>query len=81
MTSAFRKIFALLFLLCLHISIYAQIRNIEFLARLPHLFLIKSGLKNGDKIIFEGIQNVKNEILIKPEMVEMRKIIHDLSAK
>ena len=29
MTSAFRKIFALLFLLCLHISIYAQIRNIE----------------------------------------------------
>ncbi len=59
----------------------AQIRNIEFLARLPHLFLIKSGLKNGDKIIFEGIQNVKNEILIKPEMVEMRKIIHDLSAK
>ena len=29
MTSAFRKIFSLLFLLCLHISIYAQIRNIE----------------------------------------------------
>ena len=29
MTSAFRKIFTLLFLLCLHNSIYAQIRNIE----------------------------------------------------
>jgi len=29
MTSAFRKIFNLLFLLCLHNSIYAQIRNIE----------------------------------------------------
>ena len=29
MTSTFRKIFTLLVLLCLHISIYAQIRNIE----------------------------------------------------
>jgi hypothetical protein len=29
MASVFRKIFTLLFLVCLHISIYAQIRNIE----------------------------------------------------
>ncbi len=58
-----------------------QIRNIEYVARLPHLFLVNKGIESGERIVFEGIQNVKADMLIKPEEKNMRQIINELSAK
>ncbi len=58
-----------------------QIRNIDYVARLPHLFLVNKGIENGERIVFEGIQNVKADMLIKPEEKNMRQIIKELSVK
>jgi membrane fusion protein (multidrug efflux system) len=53
------------------------VRNIEISARLPHLFIVSKGLKEGDKILFEGIQNVKNGLKIKPRFIGLKKIISE----
>jgi RND family efflux transporter MFP subunit len=58
-----------------------QLRNIEYKARLPHLFIVSNGLKEGEKILFEGIQNVKVDMVIKPEVKELAQIIKSLASK
>lgn len=58
-----------------------QIRNISIKHRLPHLYIINDGLKEGDKIIYEGIQNVKDEMIINPSEINMHQIIKELASK
>jgi len=58
-----------------------QVRNISYAARLPHLFIVNKGISLGERIIFEGIQNAKAEMVINPEEKSMRQIIKELSAK
>lgn len=58
-----------------------QLRNVEYKARLPHLFIVSNGLKEGEKILFEGIQNVKVDMVIKPEIKDLRQIIKSLASK
>lgn len=58
-----------------------EVRNIETMYRLPHLFIISKGLKEGDKILFEGIQNVKNGMNIQPNFISMKTIISQLGKK
>lgn len=58
-----------------------QIRNISIKHRLPHLYIINDGLKEGDKIIYEGIQNVKDEMIIQPSEINMHQIIKELASK
>jgi RND family efflux transporter MFP subunit len=58
-----------------------EVRNIETMYRLPHLFIISKGLKEGDKILFEGIQNVKNGMYIKPNFISMKSIMSQLGKK
>ncbi len=58
-----------------------SVRNIEAKTRLPHLYLVSNGLQEGEKIIYEGIQNVKPEMIIKPELMTMRQIIKKLASK
>jgi RND family efflux transporter MFP subunit len=53
------------------------VRNIEISARLPHFFIVSKGLKNGDRILFEGIQNVKSGMKIRPRFVSMKSIISE----
>jgi RND family efflux transporter MFP subunit len=53
------------------------IRNIETSSRLPHFFVVSKGLRAGDRILFEGIQNVKNGLKIKPRFVSMKSIISE----
>ncbi len=52
-----------------------QSRNILIKQRLPHLFVIESGLTPDDKIIYEGIQRVKEGDKIIPEPVSMAQIM------
>ena len=44
-------------------------RNIVIRQRLPHLYVIESGLSATDKLIYEGIQNVKEGDKITPEII------------
>lgn len=57
------------------------VRNIETKYRLPHLFIVSNGLKEGEKIIYEGIQNVKNGMTLRPDFISMRTIIKQLGKK
>ncbi len=47
--------------------------------RIPHLFIVESGLSSKDKIIYEGIQDVKEGMLISAEIVPLKTIITRLS--
>lgn len=58
-----------------------QQRNIEYLARLPHLFIISKGVNVGEKILYEGIQNVRPDMVIKPQEHKMKDIIIELGSK
>ncbi|MBN8693548.1 MAG: efflux RND transporter periplasmic adaptor subunit [Bacteroidetes bacterium] len=58
-----------------------NIRNITIKHRLPHLYIINQGLKEGDKIIYEGIQNVKTDMIIQPSEISMTQIIKELASK
>lgn len=58
-----------------------QAKNITIKHRLPHLFIINEGVKEGDKIIYEGIQNVKDNMIINPSVINMKTIIKELASK
>lgn len=55
------------------------IREIRTDYRLPHLFILSSGLSEGEKIIYEGIQNVRPDMVIKPQLLKMSDIIRELN--
>ncbi|HRG59396.1 MAG TPA: efflux RND transporter periplasmic adaptor subunit [Bacteroidia bacterium] len=54
-----------------------EIRNIEIKHRLPHLYIVAKGLKPGENILFEGLQNVKNGMSIKAQYQSMLAIINN----
>ena len=58
-----------------------QTRSIVPRLRIPHLYVIESGVSTNDRIIYEGIQNVKDGMKVIPEMIPMAKIITDLRNK
>lgn len=50
-------------------------KNIKIKHRLPHLFIVEKGLTTSDKIVFEGIQKVKDGDKIKPRLLPMSELI------
>ncbi len=58
-----------------------QQRNIGYVARLPHVFLVNNGIKARERILFEGIQNVKPNMTIKPELHHMSELLQGVSVK
>lgn len=53
-----------------------QVRKITPLLRLPHLFAVGSGLSPQDKILYEGVQLVKEGDKISTETVSFSQIIN-----
>ena len=53
-------------------------RNIEIKQRIQHIYVIESGLKPSDRIIYEGIQNLKEGDKVLPEMIQMQQLISKL---
>lgn len=53
-------------------------KNIFIKQRIPHLYVVASGLKVTDKIIYEGIQNVKDGDKIIPDFIPMKKLLKQL---
>lgn len=56
-------------------------REIRIASRMPNLYVVASGLTSKDKIIYEGIQNVKLGIKIIPQDVSFQQVIAQLNAK
>ncbi len=59
----------------------AEMRNIEYVARLPHFFILKSGLNAGETIVLEGMGNIKEDMVIQRQEKNLRKIIKELAVK
>jgi membrane fusion protein (multidrug efflux system) len=56
-----------------------KIRSVESVFRMPHLFVIQSGLDVNDVIVYEGIQDVKDGMRIHSQPVAMTDIISELA--
>jgi RND family efflux transporter MFP subunit len=56
-------------------------REITVSSRMPNLYVIASGLTANDKIIYEGIQNVKQGMKIIPQYVLFQKAISQINNK
>ncbi len=46
-----------------------EMRSIIPRARFSHYYIIESGLEEGERLVFEGIQNVKDGMTIQPKMI------------
>jgi membrane fusion protein (multidrug efflux system) len=42
--------------------------------RLPHLYVVSSGLNEKDRVIYEGIQQVKDGMRVNPQMISFKDI-------
>jgi RND family efflux transporter MFP subunit len=56
-------------------------RNITIKSRLNHLYVVENGLNTKDKIIYEGIQNLKEGDRVDSEFIPLTKIISELNSK
>ncbi len=52
-----------------------QMRSINTKLRIPHLYILESGVTANDKFIYEGIQDVREGEEIAPEFVSLKAII------
>lgn len=55
-------------------------RNVKASHRLPHLFIIDKGLNVGERILYEGVQNVKEGQQIIPKELPQKRIIKQLAS-
>lgn len=58
-----------------------SMRRIETKFRLPHLYIISSGLAENERIVYEGIQSIKDGMTINPQSLKMQSIIKELATK
>jgi len=56
-------------------------RNIVIRQRLPHLYVVGNGLSATDKIIYEGIQNVKEGDKIQTDFIPMEQVISQIKTQ
>lgn len=56
-----------------------KIQAITSKHRLPHYYIVDSGLSEGDKIIYEGIQNIKDGMTVNPQFIKMDSISKELA--
>ncbi len=54
-------------------------REIEIAAELPHIFVVRSGLKDGDMILLEGLRQVRENEKIDYEFAKPDSVIANLS--
>jgi len=56
-------------------------RNITIVGEMPDLYVVKSGLSENDKVLYEGVQKVKEDDKIKYEYVSPRTVMSGLRLK
>ena len=52
-----------------------SMRSFRPKARLNELYVIESGLKEGETIVYEGIQNIKDGMVVSPALVSLDSLI------
>ncbi len=58
-----------------------QMRNIEARYRMPHLFIVNKGVSENERIIYEGVQNLRAGMTVNPKPLAMRQIIKELALR
>jgi membrane fusion protein (multidrug efflux system) len=53
-------------------------KNITISLRLPNIYIVESGIRKKDKILLEGIQLVREGLVIKPVMTDINRVLSDL---
>ncbi len=53
-------------------------REITIAAELPHIYAVKSGLSEGDKILLEGLRQVKENEKIDYQLLDSKKVLSHL---
>jgi len=59
----------------------AVMRSIDLQARLPHYFIVKRGLNAGETIVLDGVQNIKDNMVIQPARTNGNSVKKDLALK
>ncbi|MGG5209928.1 efflux RND transporter periplasmic adaptor subunit [Chryseobacterium sp. MIQD13] len=59
----------------------AKSRNIKVSYELPDLYVVGSGLAEGDKILLEGVQKVKDDQKIQTKFQDPKKVLQSLKLK
>jgi len=59
----------------------AKSRNIKVAYELQDLYVIGSGLAEGDKILLEGVQKVKDDQKIQTKFQDPKKVLQSLKLK
>jgi membrane fusion protein (multidrug efflux system) len=57
-----------------------QAREIRVSGEMPHLYVVQSGLKAGDKILLEGLRKVSEGDVIHIRQKSMQEILHELES-
>jgi RND family efflux transporter MFP subunit len=52
-------------------------RSITAKNRIPHFFIVDNGIEEGDKILYEGIQNVREGKVITPQLITFNEILQE----
>ncbi|MDB5261935.1 MAG: efflux transporter periplasmic adaptor subunit [Adhaeribacter sp.] len=50
-------------------------RNFQPESRFSHFYIVESGLKAGDQVVYEGVQDIRDGVEIKPSFVPMDSIL------
>lgn len=53
-------------------------RNFTPKLRIPHLYILQSGLDTHDKFVFEGTQNLREGTQVKPQFVAMQNLLNQI---
>ena len=56
-----------------------KVQQIYIKNRIPNFYIVSKGLNSKSTLIFEGIQRVRDGMIIKPQYISIKKIIKDLS--
>ena len=56
-------------------------KNIKVAYELPDLYVIGSGLSQGDKILLEGVQKVKEDQKVQTKFQDPKKVLESLKLK
>ncbi len=54
-----------------------EARNIRIALRLPNIYIVESGISKKDKILLEGIQLVREGVVIKPMITDINKVLEE----
>jgi membrane fusion protein (multidrug efflux system) len=56
-----------------------KLRSFTPKLRIPHFYVVESGLTSNDRILYEGIQQVKEGDVVNPQVIQMENIIAQIA--